>query len=140
MLSENQTTLIRQSFAKVVPVSDVVARMFYDRLFEIRPDFRKLFPGEMADQRSKLVATLAAVVQSLDQLEEIVPAVQALGQRHVGYGASTADYAPVGEALLWTLEQGLGDAWTPDMQEAWAAAYAVLADVMIAAADEVAAQ
>lgn len=137
MLSDTQVELVQDSFALVVPKAAVVSRMFYDRLFELRPDYRDMFPADMETQRSKLVATLATVVQGLHEVEEIIDAVRALGQRHVGYQVGDADYEPVGEALLWTLEEGLGAAWTDELKEAWTAAYTLLAGQMIDAANEI---
>ena len=136
MLSEKQIEDVQDSFALVVPIADVAATIFYDRLFEIRPDFRRMFPADMEIQRGKLMTTLATVVQSLHEIDKIVPAVQDLGRRHVDYGVSDDDYAPVGEALLYTLERGLDKHWTKDVAEAWTMAYTVLSDVMISAAAE----
>ena len=135
-MTDDQIALIQSSFAKVVPRSNVVATMFYDRLFEMAPEYRELFPEDMEAQRGKLMTTLAAVVQSLTNLDAIVPVVQDLGRRHVGYNVKPADYEPVGAALLWTLETGLGDDWTDNTRDAWAAAYGLLSTVMIAAAEE----
>ena len=89
----------------------------------------------MVAQRKILMQTLTVVVKTLDRLDQLVPAVQALGRRHAGYGVREAHYGTVGEALLWTLEQGLGDAFTPDVRGAWADAYGTLASVMIDAAN-----
>jgi nitric oxide dioxygenase len=100
-------------------------------LFEIAPEIKPLFRGDMAEQGRKLMATLGAVVNSLGNLEAILPAASALAQRHVGYGVKAADYVPVGAALLWTLEKGLGERWTPQLAQAWGAAYALLSDYMI---------
>ena len=137
MLTESQIKDVQDSFAKVVPIADVASAIFYDHLFELRPDYRSMFPEDMEEQRGKLMTTLAAVVQSLNTLESIIPTVEDLGRRHVGYGVADSDYEPVGAALLYTLERGLGDGWTPDVAEAWTTAYGVLADVMIKAAAEV---
>lgn len=135
MLTEPQIELIEQSFSKIVPKAAVVAIMFYDRLFELQPQFSGLFPDDMTEQRGKLISTLATVVQSLRNLEEIVPAVQDLGRRHVTYNVHSKDYGPVGEALLWALEQTLGPSWNAETEGAWKAAYALLAKTMIDAAD-----
>jgi len=133
-MDERQIELIRRSFAQVVPIQIQAATMFYARLFEIAPPLRGLFHGNMEEQGAKLMAMLGTVVANLDRLDEIVPAVRALGARHATYGVNDADYSPVAEALLWTLGQGLGDAFTPETEAAWAAAYAVLAGQMQAAA------
>ena len=105
--------------------------MFYGKLFELNPEYRALFKGDMKSQGKMLMSMLNTAVVSLDKLDTIVPAVQSLGERHVGYGVVEADYAVVGEALLWTLEQGLGDAYTPAVQEAWTITYTTLSSVMI---------
>lgn len=132
-----QKTLVQQSFARVAPISEQAAAMFYGRLFELDPQLRPLFRGDMKEQGRKLMQMLAVAVNGLDRLEEIVPAVQALGRRHVGYGVQDSHYDTVGEALLWTLQQGLGEAFTVDTRQAWAEVYGVLAATMRAAATEV---
>jgi nitric oxide dioxygenase len=130
-----QIELVRASFAQVAPISRDAAAMFYGRLFEIAPNLRALFRGEMDEQGAKLMAMLATAVANLDRLDTIVPAVRALGVRHARYGVTAADYAPVAESLLWTLAQALADAFTPETREAWVAAYTVLAGQMLEAAD-----
>jgi nitric oxide dioxygenase len=129
-MNERQIDLIRASFAQVVPIKTQAAATFYARLFEIAPPLRALFYGDMEEQGAKLMAMLATAVAHLDRLEEITPAVRALGVRHAAYGVAEADYAPVAEALIWTLGKGLGDAFTPETEAAWVAAYTVLAGAM----------
>src|ERR1700745_2060274 len=133
-MTPDQITLVQQSFAKVAPIADQAAAMFYDRLFAIAPRVNTLFPADMTEQRRKLMATLAAVVSGLSNLESILPAASALATRHVAYGAKAEHYPVVGGALLWTLEKGLGADWTPDVAEAWTAAYATLSGYMISQA------
>jgi hemoglobin-like flavoprotein len=130
-MTPHQVQAIQDSFAKVVPISEQAAALFYGRLFEIAPAVKPLFRGDMAEQGRKLMATLAFVVNGLGNLDTILPAASALAKRHVDYGVKAADYEPVGAALLWTLERGLGAQWTPDLAAAWAAAYGVLSDFMI---------
>ncbi|MGB7101540.1 MAG: globin family protein [Xanthobacteraceae bacterium] len=130
-MTPDQVKAIQESFKKVAPISEQAAALFYGRLFEIAPAVKPLFRGDMAEQGRKLMATLAVVVSGLSNLEGILPAASALAKRHVGYGVKAADYTPVGAALLWTLERGLGDAWTPDLAAAWGAAYTVLSGYMI---------
>jgi hemoglobin-like flavoprotein len=130
-MTPQQVALVQESFAKVVPISETAAVLFYDRLFETAPSVKPMFPTDMTEQRKKLMATLAVVVNGLSNLESILPAASALAKRHVGYGAKPAHYPVVGAALLWTLEKGLGDAWTPDIAEAWTAAYGTLSGYMI---------
>ncbi len=105
--------------------------MFYGRLFEIAPEVRPLFKGDMAEQGRKLMATLAVVVRGLSDLPSILPAASALAKKHVSYGVKAAHYEPVGAALLWTLEKGLGDKWTPEVAAAWTEAYVTLSGYMI---------
>lgn len=107
MLTAQQIEVIQQSFAKIAPISDKAAAMFSGRLFEIAPDTRSLFRGDMAEQGRKLMATLFVVVGELANLDAILPAASALAKRHVSYGVKASHYAPVGAALLWTLERGL---------------------------------
>jgi hemoglobin-like flavoprotein len=126
-----QVTSIQDSFAKVAPISEQAAALFYGRLFEIAPEVKPLFKGDMAEQGRKLMATLAVVVNGLSNLEAILPAASVLAKRHVAYGVKPGHYTPVGEALLWTLERGLGAQWTPDLAAAWGAAYATLSGFMI---------
>ena len=130
-MTPDQIKAIQESFAKVAPISDEAAALFYGRLFKIAPSVAPLFKGDMEEQGKKLMATLAVVVNGLGHLDTILPAASALAKRHVGYGVTAADYAPVGEALLWTLERGLGAQWTPELAGAWTAAYGVLSEFMI---------
>lgn len=133
-MTPDQVTLVQQSFAKVVPISEQAAVLFYDRLFEIAPQVKAMFPDDMTEQRRKLMAMLSAVVNGLGNLEQILPAASALAKRHVNYGAKAEHYPVVGSALLWTLEKGLGDGWTPDLADAWGAAYGTLSGYMISEA------
>jgi nitric oxide dioxygenase len=126
-----QVTLVEQSFARVAPIADQTAVMFYDRLFEVAPQVKAMFPADMTEQRRKLMATLAVVVNNLSDLESILPAASALAVRHVAYGAKAEHYPVVGSALLWTLEQGLAEGWTPEVADAWRTAYGTLSGFMI---------
>jgi nitric oxide dioxygenase len=130
-MTPEQIKAIQESFAKVVPISEQAAALFYGRLFEIAPSVKPLFRGDMTEQGRKLMATLAVVVNGLTNLESILPAASALAKRHVGYGVKPIHYPIVGEALLWTLQRGLGADWTPELAEAWTDAYGVLSDYMI---------
>jgi hemoglobin-like flavoprotein len=130
-MNPTQIKLVQDSFAKVAPISEQAAVLFYDRLFEVAPSVRAMFPDDMTEQRKKLMATLAIVVGALRNLEAVLPAASALAKRHVNYGAKAEHYPIVGAALLWTLEKGLGDAWTPEVSDAWIAAYGTLSGYMI---------
>ena len=132
-MTPQQIDLVQASFKKVVPIAGTAADLFYDRLFEIAPEVRALFPDDMTEQKKKLMAMLGTAVASLHKLDTILPAVQALGQRHKGYGVTADQYAPVGAALLWTLEKGLGEDFTPEVNAAWTETYTTLAGVMTAA-------
>jgi hemoglobin-like flavoprotein len=133
-MTPEQIDDIQASFVKVLPISQAAAALFYGRLFQMEPALKPLFKTELAEQGNKLMATLAAVVNGLKNLEAVVPAAQALAVRHVAYGVRPEHYTPVGEALIWTLEQGLGADFTPKVRDAWIAAYGTLSAVMIAAA------
>lgn len=133
-MNPSQVKLVQESFAKVAPISEQAAVIFYDRLFEVAPSVRTMFPADMTEQRKKLMTMLAAVVNGLSNLDSILPAASALATRHVAYGAKPEHYPVVGGALLWTLEKGLGAAWTPEVAAAWTAAYGTLSAFMISEA------
>jgi len=134
-MTPEQVELVQASFKKVVPIAGAAADLFYGRLFEIAPEVRSMFPDDLSEQKKKLMAMLGTAVGNLHQLDTILPAVQALGKRHAGYGVTAAQYAPVGAALLWTLEQGLGPDFTPPVKDAWTVTYTALAGVMTKAAE-----
>jgi len=133
-MTSDHIKLVQSSFERVVPISMTAADLFYGRLFELDPAARALFTGDMQEQKRKLMNMIAVVVKGLSRLDDIVPGIQALGVRHKEYHVTDAQYATVGAALLWTLEQGLGDAFTPEVREAWVEAYALLSATMIQAA------
>ena len=133
-MSPESQDLVRQSFAKVVPIAPAAADMFYGRLFTLDPSQRGLFKGDMAEQGRKLMAMIGVAVGNLDRLETVVPAVQDLGRRHVRYGVRAEHYPVVGSALLWTLQEGLGEEFTPAVEAAWGELYQALATVMTEAA------
>jgi nitric oxide dioxygenase len=130
-MTPDQVALVQDSFKKVVPISDVAAELFYGRLFEIAPDVKPMFKGDMKEQGRKLMATLGVVVTGLTRLDTVLPAASALAKKHVSYGVMAEHYPIVGGALLWTLEKGLGDAWSPDLADAWGTAYGTLSGYMI---------
>jgi hemoglobin-like flavoprotein len=129
-----QKLLVQTTFAKVVPIADTAASLFYGRLFEIDPALRPLFKGDLVEQGRKLMQMIGVAVNGLDRLDQIVPAVQQLGVRHAAYGVKDRHYGTVAVALLWALEHGLGADFTPEVRDAWTAAYTLLADTMKAAA------
>jgi hemoglobin-like flavoprotein len=129
-MTEDQKTLIRSSFARIAPDAQAVAALFYGRLFTLDPTLNALFKGDMVEQGRKLMSMIGVAVANLDNLDAIVPAVQQLGARHAGYGVPLDSYSTVGAALLWTLEQGLGSDYTPEMAAAWFECYATVASLM----------
>ncbi len=137
-MTPEAVTLVQTSFAKVAPIADVAADLFYDRLFELDPSLRPLFPADLREQKKKLMTMLRVAVTGLRDTPSILPAVQALGRRHATYGVQPAHYAVVGAALLDTLGKCLGDDFTPDVRAAWGDVYGLLSQVMQAAAAEAA--
>jgi len=135
-LTPRQKQLVQETFATIAPIADDAAALFYRRLFEIDPSLRRMFKDDMTEQRKRLMQMIAVAVRGLDRLDQLVPAVQDLGRRHAGYGVEDRHYDTVGKALLWTLEKGLGNAFTPEVKEAWATVYGVLASTMKNAARE----
>ncbi len=137
-MTSAEVQLVKDSFRQIVPIADQAAALFYARLFELDPALRHLFRGDMREQGRKLMTMIAVAVQSLERIDTLVPAVRQLGARHAGYGVTEDHYATVGAALLWTLEKGLGPAFTPAVREAWTTTYSLLANTMIAAQREAA--
>lgn len=133
-MDNTQIDMIQASFAKVVPIADTAAEIFYARLFEIAPEVKPMFTGDIKEQGKKLMTTLGVVVNGLKDLDKIVPVAQQLAVKHIDYGVKAEHYQPVGEALIFTLEKGLGDEFTPELKEAWVGAYTTLSGVMIDAA------
>ncbi len=129
-----QVALVQDSFAKVVPIGEKVAQLFYARLFEIAPDVRPFFKNDMQAQGRKLMTTLALITGALRSIDTVLPAIKLMAVNHVKYGVRPVHYRVVGEALMWTLEQGLGKDFTPATRAAWEATYALLSETMIAAA------
>lgn len=139
-MDQRQIALVQQTFEKAAGLGEKVAEIFYDELFAIDPSLRAMFKGDLREQGRKLLTTLAFVVRGLHTPDKIVPAAQKLAVKHLDYGVTARHYTLVGNALLRTLKKGLGDDFTPDVRDAWVAAYQVLADVMREAAYGPAAQ
>ena len=133
-MTEDDKQLVRDSWAKVVPISDKAAELFYNRLFELDPSLRPLFTSDMTEQGRKLMGMITVAVNGLDRLDEIIPAVRALGKRHSEYGVTNDHYDTVATALLWTLERALGDGFTDDTRNAWTKTYTLLSTTMKEAA------
>ena len=130
----NQIDLVQDTFKSVVPIKEVAAELFYKRLFELDPSLESMFTGDMNEQGQKLMSAMALVVGGLKNWERVEPTVRELGARHVDYGIKPQHYETVGAALIWTLGQGLGDAFTDDVKQAWTAAYEAIATTMMDAA------
>ena len=133
-MNTQQIELVQNTFAQAAPRAEEIARRFYQRLFELDPTLRPLFVHDLEQQGEKLMTVLGFAVRGLQQPATITSAVRRLGERHVDYGVQPHHYATVGEALLWTLAQCFGPAFTGEVREAWRAAYALLAGVMQQAA------
>jgi len=140
-ITTHQIELVQSSFKQVAAMPEQVAELFYSRVFEIAPQVKPLFAqSDMTQQGRKLMQMLSVAVNSLNNIGTIVPAVKELGARHVDYGVTNEMYDVVGQALLWTLEQGLGNAFTEDVKEAWTNVYIILSETAIAGANEALAQ
>jgi len=135
-MTPEEIKLVKDSWAKVVPISETAAGLFYGKLFELDPSVRAMFTGDMKEQGRKLMAILNTAVNALDKLDTIVPAIQDMGKRHVGYGVKDEHYDTVGEALIWTLGAGLKDAFTDETKAAWITVYTLVATTMKEAAAE----
>jgi hemoglobin-like flavoprotein len=130
-MNRDAERLIRDSWMRLVPIRLTAAQIFYDRLFEIDPSAKALFDGKpMHVQYEKFAQTIDTLVQMLDFPSTIIHDLQALSRRHVGYGVTLEQYATVGAALLWALEQGLGSEWTPEVKRAWGELYLFIEGVM----------
>ena len=131
-----QIELVKKTWVMVVPIADTAAELFYGRLFELEPSYRAMFKHDMTEQGKKLMKTINIAVEALDDVEPLVPTLMLMGADHAGYGVVDRDYNVVGAALLWTLEQGLGEVFTDEVKNAWAAVYEVLANTMKSGAAE----
>ena len=138
MITPQQKELVQKTWVMVVPIADKAAELFYGRLFELEPDYREMFKNDMTEQGKKLMKTINIAVEALDDVEPLIPTLKQMGADHVGYGVKDRDYNVVGAALLWTLEQGLGDVFTDEVRNAWGAVYELLASVMKEGAAEAA--
>ncbi len=129
-MTPEQVQLVQQSFTRLVPIADQAAELFYARLFEIDPSLRRLFTGDLKRQGTMLMSMIGSAVRGLSNPNALMPVLTALGRRHTGYGVVDAHYVTVGQALVWTLQKGLGEDFTPALREAWVAAYTMMATVM----------
>ena len=130
MITPQQKELVKKTWIMVVPIADTAAELFYGRLFELEPEYKAMFKNDMTEQEKMLMKTINIAVESLDDLESLIPTLKQMGADHVGYGVKDRDYNVVGASLLWTLEKGLGEVFTDEVRNAWGAVYEVLATVM----------
>lgn len=130
-MTPEQKQLVKDSWAQVLPIKEQAAELFYGRLFEQYPEVRPYFKGDIKEQGEKLMRMLNTAVTGLDDLEALLEPLKNLGKGHVEYGVTAEDYGKVGVTLLWTLEQGLGDAFTDDVKAAWAVTYGTVSSAMI---------
>ena len=135
-MKSSQITLVQSTFDRILPISDVAAQIFYERLFHLDPSLRRLFNGDLRMQGKKLMDAISIIIGNLNRPERIIPGVRALGRRHSAYGVQDRHYETFGDALVWTLEHGLGDAFTPDVRSAWSAVYDLLTETMKEAASQ----
>jgi hemoglobin-like flavoprotein len=135
-MTNQEIQLVQRSFELITPVLESATTTFYNRLFELDPSLRHMFRSPQEEQARKLAHVLTVVVKGLSKLEQILPAVQQLGRRHSSYGVRPEHYSTVGAALLWTLQSGLGEAFTSEVRDAWVSAYALLSSTMQRAAEE----
>lgn len=133
-MNPKSTTLVRRTWQRVEAIAPAAAALFYDHLLTANPQLRPLFKGDMAQQGQRLMQMIGAAVARLDDLPALVPVLQDLARRHVGYGVREPHYAAVGQALLKTLADGLGAEFTPPVRDAWTEVYALISGVMVEAA------
>ena len=137
-MKASQIALVQSTFDRILPISDIAAQIFYDRLFRIDPSLRRVIHGDLRVQGKKLMDAISIIVGNLNRPDRIIPGIRALGRRHAAYGVQDEHYVIFGEALMWTLEHGLGDAFTPEVCEAWSTVYDLVADTMKDAANSTA--
>jgi hemoglobin-like flavoprotein len=138
-MTPTQVRLVESSWAQVAPIRVEAAALFHGRLFELDPRLRSMFPAGMDEQGRRLMAVLGTAVAGLRRPGRLLPMARELGRRHAACGIKESDYDTVAAALLWTLGQGLGAAFTPDVRAAWTRAYDLLAGAMKEAASSEAA-
>lgn len=133
-MTPKQVVLVKNSWARIVPIADQAAQLLYQKVFELEPPLQPLFTGDMTTQGRKIMSMIDTIVNSLDRIDAVTPAVEQLGEHHAEYGVRIKDYATLGRALLWALETLLGEAFTADVKEAWSTTYHELASAMHSAA------
>lgn len=132
-VSQEQKVLVQESFKVVEKISDVAADIFYQRLFDIEPELRSLFSEDLREQKTKLMGALKVLVNTLDNPDKLIPILEDMGRKHKTYGVVEDHFVPVADALVWTLEEGLGAGFTEEVRHAWTALYSAIASIMIEA-------
>lgn len=130
-MNREQVEVVKSTWAVLTPVRDLFVATLYRRLFELDAELARLFPPDLTEQKVKLTSTLDRLIDGLDHFEDLVPVLEDLGRRHVGYHVEEPHYRKLGSALLYALEKSLGNAWDPEVQGAWTALYSLLSQVMI---------
>ncbi len=133
-ITAKQKELVQSSFAKIEPIAETAAEIFYNKLFEYDPNLRKLFRSDIKSQGRKLMSTLKVAIQGLDDINGLIPVLEKMAVQHLGYGVKERDYTTVGNALLFALKTGLGEQWNPELRQAWVDTYRIIAQVMKGAA------
>ena len=135
-MTDAEIRLVKQSWRTLRAIDPgIVGDLFYSKLFMANPSLRNLFPKKMDEQYSKLMDMLSVIIARLDRMDELNDDIAAMARRHIQYGVRPAHYKLVGNALLWTLRQGLGQDWTLEVEQAWTKCYSNLADTMMRAAE-----
>lgn len=129
-MNTKQIAIVQDSFSKIEPIAVTAAGLFYQKLFALDQNIRPMFKPDLTSQGNKLMKMLGTVVGGLNNMDSLTPVMESLGQRHVGYGVKDEYYDTVGEALLWTLEQGLGPDFNDEVKDAWREIYTTLSSVM----------
>lgn len=136
LVTTEEINLVKGSWSQVIPIRDKAGELFYNKLFELAPQVRYMFKGDMTEQSRKLMSMITVVVTKLDKLDDILPEVRALALRHNNYGTKPEHFEVVGTALVWTLSQGLADKWSGELETAWIKVYGILSGAMIEAMTE----
>jgi nitric oxide dioxygenase len=134
LMTPKDIELVQSSFAKIAPIDDETGARFYERVFEIAPEVRPLFRGDMDEQGRMFMSMLTLAANGLDAFDSLKPALRELAIRHADYGVKAEHYAPFGAALIWVVERSLGEGFTEEVRSAWISVYGALSEVMIEAA------
>ena len=129
-MTPEEITCVKATWARLIPIAEQAASLFYTRLFEIHPELRPLFKGDLDEQGRRIMGMIHSTVMHLGDLGPLEPTLRASGARHASYGVKDEDYDKMAAALFWTLERLLGDDFTPEVRSAWVSVYNDLASAM----------